>query len=390
MHITQISLIFVSLCAGAAFAVVASAPVVADSAASQAFVAKALAAGRCWAVDTEVDKDGALLSGAPDAPLAPGRYRLHVLLSRAPLGDRFSNAVEVTIKVGDVAQRVNPLRYALPNEFIHMPVDFSVKPGDRDTGFAINWRVSPEAKKLHKTGGAAMVEAGPDDDNLIPDVIVNRPKTANDGTISVRDLPALPYNLAVSGVHIERLCPVRTTVRADKVVYKPGETGTATVTLTNTGNTPATVTLTVEVLAGLDGKKPVATQKLEIPAAGEKTWSGPFFTVGMRWGAEVRATVTADDERADDARAVFAVSHNPYEVAMFAAQGPNLGLGWKDRRRRAACAGMARSRLHRRGTLLLGAVRFRRFYPAYRRLLQRADTVYALGERHEESAGRPA
>ncbi|HOF88093.1 MAG TPA: hypothetical protein PLZ36_08335, partial [Armatimonadota bacterium] len=324
-------IVLILLCAGAgALAVLAPAPVVADGAASQAFIARALAAGRCVAVDTEVDKDGVLLAGAPEAPLAPGRYRLHVLLSRAPLGDRYSNAVEVTIKAGDVAHRVNPLRYALPNAFIHVPVDFTVKPGSRDVGYAVSWRVSPEAKKLHKTGGAAAMETGPGDEDLIPDILVNRPKTAADGTISVKDLSALPYNLAVSGVHIERRCPVRASVSADKVVYTPGETGTATVTLANAADTPAAVTVALEVCAGLEAGKPLATRKLEIPAGGEQTWREIFSTAGMRWGADVRAAVTADDGRGDEACAVFAVSRNPYEVAMLAAQGPNLGLGWKD------------------------------------------------------------
>ncbi len=321
----RLALISLVLLALALVAAAAPAPVVANAATSKAYITKALAAGRCWAVDTEVDKDGGLLTGAPEAPLMPGRYRLHVLLARAPLGDLYSNAIEVTINIGNAECVVNPLLYALPNEFIDVPVDFTVGAGHRDAGYTVRWRVSPEAKKLLKVAGPA-AETGPGDEDDLGDNLVNRPPTAADGTIAIRNLAKLPYNLAVCGVHIERLSPVTLAVQTDKIIYKPGETGTATVTATNPGDTPITVTLNVELIAGVEGRNTIATPKIDLPAGSSKTWTGTFTTTGMRWGAEVRASAA---DSADGARAVFAVTNNLFEVAMLAAQSADLYLDWK-------------------------------------------------------------
>jgi len=306
------------------------APLVANAAASNAFITRALAAGRCFAVDTEVDTEGKLLAGVPEDALDPGQYRLHVLLARAPLGDAFSQGVEVTITVNGDDHPVNPLIFAMPDEFVDVPVDFLVTPGQRDHAYAITWRVPAAVRKQHKTAARMANDDDPEANDILPADLVNRPTPAADGSISMADLPKLPYNLAVCGVHLERLSPLRLTVHTDKMVYKPGEEGTATITLTNVADTPVMATFTAALCFGVEGRQELAARKLAVPAGGSTTWSAPFSTTGLRWGAEVTASATVEDGRIAAGRIVVGVTNNFFEVAMLGAQAINHGRTWKD------------------------------------------------------------
>ena len=311
------------LCAG--WAAVTSAPVVADAAASRVFIDRAQTEGRCFAADLEADKDGVLVRGRNATALTAGRYRLHVLLARAPLGDAFCNALVVTIKANEVTREVNPLQYALPYEFIDVPLE--VTASDGEVKWSVLWSIPTEARKLHKMTGAALddPEHGDDIGNA-----ANRPTPREDGTISRAELAKMPYCLAAAGIHLEQLCPVRVEVSADKMVYHPGDTGTATITLTNTGAHEVTGTETLEVASGLEHRLAAGSGKVTVPAGGAITVKHTFPTADLSWGADARATITLDDGSSDAAGTTFAVSKNCFEVGMLAAQANNGGRSWKD------------------------------------------------------------
>jgi hypothetical protein len=299
-------------------AAVLPAPLVKDPAAARAAVLKA---GRCAAVDVEVDKPGILAGGMSEA-LPAGRYRLHVLLARAPLGDLFSNAVEVKITAGDATLIVNPLSFAVPGEFIDVPVTCN---NAGTLSWQVAWTVPPKARKEKKA--TASEAGGPDDEDDLGD-IADRPKIDADGTIAIADLGKIPYSLAVAGAYVERLCPVSVEVAADKVIYAPGDPGAVAVTLRNAGDTPAAASLAVEVASGLEGSAPAGTGTVTVPPHGIAIWKGAFATTGLRWGAEVRVTAALPDGSRDTGRAVIAVHDNPFAVSMLVAQADGA-FAWK-------------------------------------------------------------
>jgi len=298
---------------------------VADAAASRAFLAKAQAEGRCYIADLEADKDGVLVRGRNAEKLSPGRYRLHVQLARAPFGDTFGNALVVTIKANESTREVNPLQYVLPHEFIDVPVEVTTKDGE--INWSVRWMIPPEARKLHKMTGVALDDPEAHDDTTVG---VNRPTPRADDTVSRDDMAKMPFCLAAAGIHLERLCPVRVETTVDKVIYRPGDTGTATITLTNTGARAAVVTDTLEIVSGLDHRLSAGGGKTTLPPDSAVTIKRTFSTAGLHWGAEARASISVDDGSAESAGMVFAVSANCYEVGMLAAQADNGGRTWKD------------------------------------------------------------
>jgi hypothetical protein len=314
-----------SMAMGAGLAATLRIPVVADATASATLLAKARAAGRCFAADVVLDRDGSLIGGTTEGPLAPGRYRLHVLLARAPLGYPMSNGVEVTLKAGEATRGVQPLHFARPYEFIDQPLTFTH--GGGAMAWSVRWALPGKLRAAHK-----LKPVNPDDPDAEEDEEAGgeRPQPAEDGTIAVQKLGTMPSCVAAMGLHLERLAPVTVRVVADKVVYTPGETGTATVTLTNVGARPVTAAVALAVLTGVESRRAAGGSAVPVPAGQTITWTGTFPTTGLRWGAEVCATATLDDGSTESARTICAVSANPFEVAMLAAQGPNLGLGWKD------------------------------------------------------------
>ena len=175
-------------------------PLVDSPAASRALCAQALAAGRCYAEETDSGTPGTLCKGAtaPNAVLPAGRYRLHVLLARAPLGDSYGNAVTVTIEVAGASYPVLVQRFPQAHEFVDCPVDFTLKEAGRAV-CTVSWAVPAAARTVHKI--AARNPDDPDDHG--EDIPTGGTLMArDDGTCAIADVAKAPYHLAATGMHV--------------------------------------------------------------------------------------------------------------------------------------------------------------------------------------------
>lgn len=295
------------------------APLCKDAVAAHAYFTQAMAAGRCFAVDIMHGTAGTLLTGSSDDVLPAGRYRLHVPLAMAPLGDLNVSFIAITLTVGDAKRTVTMLHFPVADEFIDLPLDFTA-PGGTIIHFSITWSLDSEQAKKNRIR-ALNPDIGPDAGETDTDIESEAPREAQDGTISRKELSKIPDHLAACALAFEALCPVQiSAITTDKITYRPDEGGTASVTLKNCTAEPVSATLTVELVSGLDTHTQLYNAALEIPPGESKSWSGPFATKMLHWGAELRATVQVA-KMTDTARYVFAVSDNFWETALVTGMG---------------------------------------------------------------------
>ena len=219
--------------------------------------------------------EGTLLKGSSDEVLPAGRYRLHVPLAMAPLGDLNVSFIAITITAGANKRNVTLLHFPQADEFIDLSLDFTA-PGGTMPPFSVTWSLASEAAKRNR-----VKILNPDIDpeahtDVGEDVDTEAPNEAKDGTISVAELAKIPDHLAARGVSIETLCPLEISeVSADKITYRPGEAATAAVTLKNYAATPITTKLTVELISGTGYHTPLHSEDLEIPRR-KQTLVGAF------------------------------------------------------------------------------------------------------------------
>jgi hypothetical protein len=292
-----------------------SAPTVADAAAAKAVLQKAVAAGRCYASELKYGATGTLIRGASEDPLPAGSYRAHIPLALAPLGDLNTSAITVTLAVNGKKRNLGILHFAKPDEFTDYAVDFT---GDGGTAsINIDWAITGETAKLARDQALGQnADKGPDEKDDIEEIDA-APNEDAEGMLAIKDLAKLPLRLATTGITIEPLGPVTVAkVDTDKIVYKPGEKGTGTVVLRNTGAAAVQAALKVEIRHGLDATREVAATTLTVPAEGTATWTGPFDTTGLHWGADLHATVRVGTGPTNDGRAIFGVTDNFWETAI--------------------------------------------------------------------------
>ncbi|MHB9133105.1 MAG: hypothetical protein ACYDBB_18710 [Armatimonadota bacterium] len=309
-------------------AFVIDAPVVADAAASRLSFDKAIASGRCYAMEIARHDEGVLLNGSSATALPAGRYRLHLPLAMAPLGDLKVSAISIAIKAGENKRAANVLHFANADEFTDLSLDFTA-PGGQCVPYSVTWAFTGEVAKKNRAKSLDLPEE-PGDRKDIEDLGgEGMIAQAKDGTISLADLSKLPYHIAACAPHIEPLSPLQVTVTTDKIVYKPDERGKGTVTVLNTGAQAVKATIAVEVLTGLDQHRPLHTEALDVPAGGEKSFSVDFDAKELYLGAELHVTATGEDGKAAEGTATFAVSGNIWETAIYA--GTNYSVRFRDR-----------------------------------------------------------
>ncbi|MHB9134377.1 MAG: hypothetical protein ACYDBB_25170 [Armatimonadota bacterium] len=333
--------------AAALWAAAIDAPLVKDAAASLAFRKAALATGRCSVSDlAQRDQAGTLQSGSSATELPAGRYRLHVPLAIGPLGDLRISAIAITLSAGETQRVVGMLQFAKADEFTDITMDFETT-GGRVIPYTIAWALSgPVAEKNARRAVDIPADLNPDNKD---DLEALEPlEQGENGAISITDLPKITLHLAACGVHIEQLSPVVVSaVTTDKIIYKPGERGTATVTLKNAGDKPAKVALAVELHAGLTTRRPVATAALDIPPGETKQWAGDFTTAELHWGAEIDVTAQVEGFQPASDRAVFGVTDNFWETTIATS------LLWRgDNRVKEDAEGFAAA-LHAQGTTMI-------------------------------------
>ncbi|MHB9025486.1 MAG: hypothetical protein ACYC7E_15175 [Armatimonadota bacterium] len=120
-------------------------------------------------------------------------------------------------------------------------------------------------------------------------------------------LPVLGANLSITRVWPERL------------VYRPGETATIQVDVTNAGGAPSTGKVSLVIHSGLDTVEALPVQAATFPAKGKNTLTFTFrIPAGRKWGHQAVAAVVEDGTEARAAGSdYFAVGTNPWEVGHY-------------------------------------------------------------------------
>lgn len=133
-------------------------PVVADVAAAQAVLKKALASGQALVSDLQVSEKGdptrcKIVCAKPAEPLAPGRYRPHALVATTPQNDLISEAVVMFLWFRGSYRNFEPAEYfPEPGKLAPVHYDFTLdKPNDLPV--EISWLVGDS--KLNPDDGQA-------------------------------------------------------------------------------------------------------------------------------------------------------------------------------------------------------------------------------------------
>lgn len=269
--------------------------------------------------------EGTLFKGTTLNVLPAGRYRLHVPLSLAPFDDESTSGIQIMLQAGQTSRQVNRLHFAEPDAFTDVSLDFVLERSGKPP-ISVSWQNKRAASVVKNPGNVDAVSPG------------NRPGGSED--VALEDAGELvPRGEAFQQTRrflgapafIEPLSPLEvTSVKTDKIVYRPGETGAVDVVLRNFGTQSVQAELKIECQHGLSNKDLIATATIDVPAGGSSNWHGSMVLRDVRWGAEVMASARLRDGREDHRSAVFAVAKNFWEVALIAAQGPNSGYSWKN------------------------------------------------------------
>ncbi|MHB9133705.1 MAG: hypothetical protein ACYDBB_21795 [Armatimonadota bacterium] len=286
-----------------------------DSAAAKAAFAKSLAGGKCFARDpSQRATTGTVLQGSSATQLPPGRYRLHVPLALAPLGNVKISAIAITLKAEDSKRTLGMLNFTKADEFIDATADFTID-HTRFARYSVDWMFTGEHAKRNAQHALDVPDApGAGDDQLLD--ITEGVDEDEQGFVRIADLSEIPFHLAAAPPYIEQLSPVAVKVATDKIVYKPGEMGTVTVSLANGTDKAVKVTLEPEILAGLAGNEKLPGGVVEIAVGESKSWSGTFTTQGMHWGAEIHVSAKTGNAPVATGRAFFGVTDNFWETAI--------------------------------------------------------------------------
>lgn len=322
-----------------------------DAAAVAAYQAAALKSGKVYACDLAKGESGPLYK-ASAADLPAGRYRLHALVAAAPLGHLAVGMVRLTAQAGEASRETSAIIFPAADEFVELTLDCTSS-GTGALPVSLTWAASENQKTKGLKGRRALAiaqaagsgTAAPGNGGIKDLGEAGEDlKLDDDGALQPLDAARkLPFHLLATGVCLERLSPLQVSVRTDKVVYRPGEPAAVTITVTNTGRTPAAATVTLDLLAGLHAPQPLGQPTITVAPgkSASMTVSPAFDTKGLYWGAEVRATAMLAGAPPAEARSVFAVASNPWEVAAITAPPQHLGA-FNDPAKAAAAAAKMR------------------------------------------------
>ena len=281
----------------------------------------------CFVGNLQADA-GLLLRGMSRDVLAPGRYRLHLPLALAPLGNPLVSGIEITVQAGPQTRQINRLQFAEPDVFTDVIVDFGVSQSAK-VPVSVTW--SLQGTKAKRTRTKAQIPTSISDMPAPADGLTDTQLEGEGDPVPVTDVRKRALRLVGQEPYIEQLSPLEiTSVLMDRVVYQPGATGTVEGVVRNFGAGPVRAELKIECRHGLDAVETLGTTVIDVPAGGSHTWRGTVILRDIYWGAEVRARTRLPDGRESVQSAVFDVATNFWEVASIAGQATNGGLGWKD------------------------------------------------------------
>jgi len=291
-------------------------------------IARALAKRTAFASDLTRGRKGEVFVGETDGALPPGRYRLHAQVAIAPLGNIITAPVRIILQVGERQKTFPTVFFAANDQFTDLTMDFGLG-GAAEMAVKVAWDVPnskldpkladkrsvavfQEGKRKGGTadGADALLEDDPDGDTFEKEL-------ESSDTVPLDEAKATRYRLMVTGVLIERLCPVEITeLRVSKVIYKPREKGSVSVELANRGAETASGRLKLELHAGFAPARTLIETDVSIRAGKtlKRDFSDLLSTEGLRFGAEVRAVLLVPGASPEVARDCFGVTDNFWEL----------------------------------------------------------------------------
>jgi uncharacterized membrane protein len=114
-------------------------------------------------------------------------------------------------------------------------------------------------------------------------------------------------------------------LQTDKLLYRPNERGTVSVSISNGRSSPQTARVEVTLVRELADEQVLRTQQLKLRGGEGKRLDIPFQAEG-RFGAEVRVRVTGGDA-ATTAHEYFSVAENFFDVGIGSRWGTDLHTG---------------------------------------------------------------
>lgn len=318
-------------------------PVVANAAAAQAVLDKALASGQALVSDLQIGEKGdpnrcKIVCAKPAEPLAPGRYRLHALVATTPQNDLISEAIVMFLWIRGSYRgfepaeffpepgKLAPVHYDFtldkPDDFpVHISWlvgDSKLDPGDgngargkyyaKRKNFMLQSKLKPPKMSLGDQATDDAADLGDDLDEAVKKS--DQPKALAPRPLDAADLPT--HRMLLTGLVIERLSPVQVVaVRTDPVAFEPGTSGRAEADLRNLAATPATVKLVWTVTEAKRPDEILARHEETVTlAAGEQrahAMAKPLDITGIGRLGRVRVEALAEGMRPDACRTPFVV-----------------------------------------------------------------------------------
>ena len=115
---------------------------------------------------------------------------------------------------------------------------------------------------------------------------------------------------------------VISSLRADKLLYGPTESGTATVRVKNLSADAQQVDLSLSLISGIHQVREIARQPLTIPAHTTQSVAIPLRFAGEDYGCELHASVAQQGKTLAEKRDFFSVSDNFLKVGIGSGWGP--------------------------------------------------------------------
>ncbi len=294
-------------------------PVATSMAASDKLMSEARESGNAYAIDLSTGDNGVAFSAGSGLKLAPGRYRLHMIVSAGPSQKDVVDPIELTIEAGGASRHVLPREIPKTGPLVDLPVDFVVT-DDKPVAIDLKWFVGdtllevPLREKYHAlqnlikrragilasaTDAPAATGVGTKTEDTSPADDLTKDAADYSQPVSIAKGKLPKYRLLVAAIHVEALCPVAIEqVTTDKVAYESGEDARVQVALHNfsqsefQGNITAELTPADKTPAGPAGFRPVS--KVTVPARGTLNFKfpDPISTRGL--GSIARLTVHAE------------------------------------------------------------------------------------------------
>ena len=344
-------------------------PLVGTPAASDRILRDTRESGKAYLIDLASAAEGLAFRAKPDLKLAPGRYRLHVLVAAGPGGNDVVGPVELLLTAGNQTRHVLPRELPKTGELADLWLDFAVAPATA-APVCLKWFVGDslldvpareKAKALQnllKRRAAATMGGGhsPGDQEAADDVALDEETSATLVPLATTRTPK--YRLAIAGMHVETLCPVGIdAVRPDRAAYEPGESARLEVSVRNYSGSEVQATLTAELTPAdkAEAGPPVErrTATLTVPAGGALTHKFPdaFSTAGLTAMTRVSVRVASQDTRPATDGALFALAPakrpaKPVEKKIFAHYMGcwPIGMGALFYQRQTECQGLLHDR----------------------------------------------